>query len=123
MQQKIIAFDLDDVLCVRDKKYEHLGIEKYKFCTPMHNNIVILKNLYDMGFYIKIYTARGMSQLSGNLQEINLKIKPITEEFLANNKIPYHELVFGKIHYDILIDDKALNSMDISIQKILNIVK
>jgi len=33
-------------------------------------------------------------------------------------KVKYNQLIMGKIHYDVLIDDKALNSSDLTIQSI-----
>ena len=52
----IIAFDLDDVLCYRENKYELLGLEKYKYCLPIYENINIMNACYEKGYYIKIYT-------------------------------------------------------------------
>jgi hydroxymethylpyrimidine pyrophosphatase-like HAD family hydrolase len=69
MLNKIIAFDLDDTLCSRPKNLEHLGPEKYNYCTPIQPTIDVLNKLYDQGNIIYIYTARGMGQFDGNVQK------------------------------------------------------
>lgn len=118
---KIIAFDIDDVLLARDKSNDFKGVEKYKFCTPIVHNINLINQCYEKGFYIKLYTSRGMTSLNGDLKEIQDKISPITIEALQKYNIKYHEIIFGKEHFDLLIDDKALNINDIkSFQDIQN---
>ena len=111
---KIIAFDIDDVLCYRDKIHEQKGIEKYKYCLPIDKNIRLVNECYDNGFYIKLYTARGMSTLKSDVESIKENLLPITEQFLEKNNVKYHELIFGKTHFDLLIDDKAKNINDIN---------
>jgi hypothetical protein len=111
--KKIVAFDLDDVLCTRLPQYESLGVDKYLYCTPLINNINIVNELFLNGYKIIIYTARGMSHFDGNIAEIEKILRPITEKFLSDNNVSYHQLVFGKIHYDVLVDDKAINSNDV----------
>lgn len=111
---KIIAFDIDDVLCFRDKKYEKQGIEKYKYCLPIQKNIDLVNQCYDNGYYIKLYTARGMTSLDSKIELIKENLLPITEDFLKKHNVKYHELIFGKTHFDLLIDDKAKNINDIS---------
>lgn len=111
---KIVAFDLDEVLCTREKQYECLGKDKYKYCTPILSNIAIMNDCYDKGFYIKIYTARGMSQFKGNYKTIIQELSNLTKEQLEAWGAKYNELIFGKTHYDILIDDKVINIKEIN---------
>ncbi len=47
MRNKIIAFDLDDVLCSRTS--EDGAIEKYKSCKPNQEMINILNRCYERG--------------------------------------------------------------------------
>lgn len=122
-RQKTIAFDLDDVLCYRPSGYEHLGPEKYDYCEPYHGNIDLVNSLYDDGYKIVIYTARGMSQYNGNVIEIYSKLYNKTNQQLNSWGIKYHQLVMGKIHYDVLIDDKVLNSHTIGKKQIINFLK
>ena len=113
-KQKTIAFDLDDVLCYRPEGYEHLGPEKYDHCKPYSGNIDLVNSLYEDGYKIVIYTARGMSQFKGNIVDIYTHLYNRTNQQLNSWGLKYHSLVMGKIHYDLLIDDKALNSFAIT---------
>ena len=119
-KQKTIAFDLDDVLCYRPDGYEHLGPEKYDYCEPDLKIIGIINSLYDEGHTILIYTARGMSQCKGDVDKIYELLYDKTVEQLILWEVKYHKLIMGKIHYDVLIDDKSLNSNRINKDKITN---
>ena len=106
-----IAIDLDDVLCKRSKIYEDIpGKKKYTLCQPIQRNIDKVNQWYDDGHKIIIYTARGMTQYKGNIIEIYDELYNFTEDQLKRWNIKYDSLVMGKIHYDLIIDDKALNS-------------
>jgi hypothetical protein len=111
---KVVAFDLDDVLCYRSFEFENFGLLKYDYCKPNNNMIDVVNDLYKNGYIIKIYTARGMTQFSGDVNKIYSNLYEITLNQLKEWKINFHELIMGKIHYDILIDDKALNSLQIN---------
>lgn len=106
---KIVAFDMDDVICVRPKDKESEGLLKYTYSKPIQKNIDIINECYSNGYYIKLYTARGMSQFGGDLHKIYDKLYIMTKNHLDEWGVKYHELIMGKIHYDLLIDDKALN--------------
>jgi len=113
---KIIAFDIDDVVCIRPKSKESEGIKKYSYSQPIQKNIDIINECYKNGYYIKLYTARGMSQFNGDIFKIYDKLYLLTKAHLDEWGVKYHELIMGKIHYDLLIDDKAVN-----IEQITNI--
>jgi len=108
----IYAFDLDDTLCVRDEGVEHLGADKYKHCKPIPSMIEKLNELYDEGHTIYIYTARGMCQFNGNLIDIYNKLYVLTLNSLNEWGIKHHGLIMGKLHYDYLIDDKAIGQKE-----------
>jgi|TARA_Y100000310_G_scaffold170345_1_gene170488 hypothetical protein len=110
--QRIIAFDLDDVICHRD--IEGPTIEKYYSCVPNNSMIKVVNDCFDRGHRIIIYTARGMNVFKGDVATIMEKLYPLTLEQLHTWNVKFHELVMGKIHYDILIDDKALRSDRVS---------
>lgn len=106
--KNIIAVDLDDTLCVRPKDVEHLGVEKYKHCTPLTKTIQKINKMYDEGKTILIYTARGMSTFNGNLGLVYSNLFELTTNQLNSWGVKYHQLIMGKIHYDLLIDDKCM---------------
>jgi hypothetical protein len=76
--------------------------------------IELVNSLYDDGHKIVIYTARGMTQFNGNVIEIYGQLYTKTLNNLDEWGLKYHQLVMGKIHYDVLIDDKVLNSLNIT---------
>ena len=104
---KIIAFDLDDTLCFRDKKYEHLGPNKYEYCEPIQDMIDICNKLYDEGNVIIIYTARGMNTFDSDVTLIYENLYDLTVKHLNKWGVKFNQLIMGKIHYDVIIDDKA----------------
>lgn len=106
---KIIAFDIDDVICTRPKNKETEGINKYSYSQPVQKNINIINECYENGYYIRLYTARGMSQFNGDIFKIYDKLYLLTKNHLDEWGVKYHELIMGKIHYDLLVDDKAVN--------------
>ena len=119
MNNKVIAFDLDDVLCERDSD---LGgpIAKYKNCKPIYKMIDICNKCYESGSHIIIYTARGMTTQKGNINSVYSKLYEMTKKQLDQWGVKHHQLVMGKIHYDLLIDDKALSSTIVENTKIIN---
>jgi len=108
---KIIAFDLDDVLCFRTSEVP--SKEKYHTCQPIPEMIKIVNDCYDDGNKVLIYTARGMNVYKKNLQLIESELRELTEKQLSDWGVKYHELIMGKVHYDMLIDDKAISSYNI----------
>lgn len=107
VKKKIIAFDLDETLCFRTKNLS--TVERYNYCEPINKNIDICNKCYDEGFYIKIYTARGINTFNGNVELIYKKLYKFTKEQLIKWNVKHHELIMGKQEYDLLIDDKAVN--------------
>jgi hypothetical protein len=107
MLNKVIAFDLDDVLCFRTSDLN--GIEKYQSCYPNKQMIDIVNDCYDNGAIIKIYTARGMTVFNGDVNKIYSNLYSLTFDQLNSWGVKFHELVMGKLHYDVLIDDKVVN--------------
>lgn len=100
---KTIAFDLDNTLC-RTNGNDYIN------SYPISHRIKKVNEMYDDGDYIKIYTARGMGSFRKNLKLVEYNYKELTEKQLRQWGVKYHELVFGKESYDLLVDDKAVNS-------------
>ena len=86
IKNKVIAFDLDDVICKRPSNLENLGIKKYKFCLPIKKNIKIINKLFDNGAIIRVYTARGMSYYNSDIIKIKNRNEflGLTDEKLRN---------------------------------------
>lgn len=111
-KKKVIAVDLDETLCTGSKEYSSEHIGKYRHCVPIAEAVAKVNKLYDEGNTVIIYTSRGMGTLGGNLGVIYSELYESTKRDLDRWGIKYHRLVFGKIYYDVLIDDKALNVKD-----------
>ena len=111
MKSRILAFDLDDTLCYRDT--DKTGVAKYHDCKPLLEPISIVNQCYDDGDTIIIYTARGMCTFNGDVNKIYSNLYELTVNQLNRWNIKFHQLVMGKLHYDLLIDDKAINSFKV----------
>lgn len=90
-------FDIDGTLCTQERK-------NYLDAKPYKNRILMLNELKAKGKYIKLYTSRGVT--SG----IDWSAET-TDQLLAWG-LNYDELIFGKPHCDIFVDDKAVYSED-----------
>lgn len=96
----IYAFDLDGTLVSLTHK-----TGGYSHAFPFYDRIAKVNKLYDEGHEIIIYTARGC--VSGLTEQLEI----LTHNQLKAFGIKHHKLVMGqKIHYDLLIDDKAITA-------------
>ncbi len=96
---KTICFDIDNVICKTEGN-------NYKNSKPDKKAIKIINNLYEDGFYIKIFTARYMGRYSGDKKKVKKKTKE-TKNFLKLWSVKYHELIMCKPAYDLFVDDKS----------------
>ena len=109
---KTYAVDLDGTLIEQLSSDEVFSGDLSKV-VPIQKTINYVNSLYEEGHRIVIYTARGMGRFNGNSSIIPFLYLENTKKTLDFIKVKYHELVFGKIHYDLLIDDKVMNVKDI----------
>lgn len=97
-----IAFvDIDETICF------YPGERAYELAVPSHENIVKINKLYDAGWTIIYWTARGSTQ-PNNVQRLEY-LRELTVNQLYTWGAKYHELQVGdkKPLYDLVIDDKA----------------
>ena len=92
----IYAFDIDGTICTDTKG-------NYTKCKPYHNVIEKINELYNQ-HTILLYTSRGTT--SGR------DLYDFTKEQVESWGIKFHNLIFGKLHFDVLIDDKVINNKD-----------
>lgn len=89
------AFDLDGTLCtITDGSYEN--------ASPFPQRIAHVNKLGQMGHKILIFTARGATS--------KRDLRELTRSQLEEWGVHYDELIMGKPHFDLLIDDKAQHS-------------
>ena len=102
------VIDLDDTLCyTKDRDFEN--------SKPNIEVINKVNKLYDSGWNIIIYTARGGKSCK-TLEEKETKYRALTERWLNKNNVKYTKLLFGKMNADYYVDDKNL-----SIEEFINI--
>jgi hypothetical protein len=97
-----IAFvDIDETICFYD------GERQYELAKPNNKNVEKINKLYDDGWIIVYWTARGSSE-KDNVERLNY-LRELTASQLINWKAKYHRLEIGdqKPAYDLVIDDKA----------------
>ena len=89
----IIYVDIDNTICQTDGA-------QYECAKPIYAHIHKINSLYDSGNTIVYWTARGT--VTG------LNWKELTENQFKEWGVKYHELRFGKPHYDLIICDKSI---------------
>ena len=108
------CFDIDGTICTPG---EGCGTCQYEGATPKKDRIEAVNKLYDEGHYIIYMTARAMgrnktkphAEAARKAVEI---VEPLTKMQLDRWGCKYHELLFGKPHADLFIDDKGINDYD-----------
>ena len=74
-----------------------------------------INEMFDQGHYIIFFTARSMGRFCGDpddRQKAEDLMRDLTEKQLEKWGVKYHELLFGKPHADVFIDDKAVSDTD-----------
>ena len=97
----IICFDIDNVICKTKKNF-------YSKSLPNLNSINKINDLYNRGYYIKIFTSRYMGRLNENINNARKKGFELTKKQLKKWGVKYNKLIFGKPSYDLFIDDKSI---------------
>ena len=105
------CIDIDGTICTPT-----VGRDYHK-AEPWQDRIKVLNKLYDEGNHIIYFTARAMGRFSGHSHYIaSEKAKEVlfdlTKQQLNDWGVKYHELIMGKPHADLFIDDKGINCDD-----------
>lgn len=101
MKKGTLVFDVDDVISVHKNR-------DYENAKPITKVINKVNYLYGIGYYIKLYTARGQNSCNGDIDLIIKRNKKTLVNWLKRHNVLYHELIFGKPLGDWYIDDKAM---------------
>lgn len=102
--QKVALVDIDETICFFPRK------RRYDMAEPSKENIAKINKLYDEGWRIIYWTARGGSEKSKSL---NKCYYDFTWKQLESWGCKFHDLSTGskgkflKPPYDMVIDDKA----------------
>mgnify|MGYP003150904043 CR=1 FL=1 len=94
-KQKKVFVDIDETICFYSNK------RRYDLAEPNYKNISKINRLYDEGWYVTYWTARGNSS--------GIDYKDWTHGQLKLWGCKYHDLKCGKEKgiFDLVIDDKA----------------
>ena len=114
MTLKRYCFDIDGTICTPG---EGCGTCQYEGATPKIDRIEMVNKLYDEGHYIIYMTARAMGRNKHKSHEEASKVAhellfPLTKAQLKMWGCKYHELIMGKPHADLFIDDKGISDED-----------
>lgn len=93
---KVALVDIDETICFYSE------IRRYDLAEPNENNIKKINKLYDDGWTIIYWTARGSKS--------NIDYQDFTVSQLKSWGCKFHEVRCGakhKPHFDLIIDDKS----------------
>lgn len=96
---KSFIIDIDGTIC-------NTKNSNYTNSIPRYKNINLFNKLYDQGHQLHYWTARGANS--------GLDWDEFTVLQLKTWKVKYTTINMGKPHYDVWIDDKAINANDVS---------
>ena len=96
-----IVVDIDDTISFTYNR---------DFVNSEPNQPVIdrINELYDEGWNIVLFTARG-GKSCNTLEEKEAKYRQVTEDWLKRYNVKYHTLMFGKPNADYYVDDKNIS--------------
>ena len=96
MESKTFCFDIDGTILttVEDGNYE--------MATPIPGRIEHLRTLKAAGHTILLFTARGSKSGEDWRERTALQMKDLN--------IPFDELILGKPHADLYVDDKGCDA-------------
>lgn len=89
MKIKRIAVDIDGTLCE-----EVSGFDK-PLAPPIKEGVDVVNELFYKGHLIFLFTGRSWNEYR------------TTKEWLKRNNVAHHELIMGKVGYDLIIDDRS----------------
>jgi hypothetical protein len=102
--RQVVLVDVDETICF------YSGARQYDLAEPNQENIAKINKLYDEGWYVVYWTARGGSQKSISLGKCYYEF---TWKQLESWGCKFHDLSTGskgkyiKPACDMVIDDKA----------------
>ena len=93
----VYCFDIDGTICSNTDG-------DYPEAVPVRHVIEQVNSLFDAGHTIKLFTARGATT--------GIDWRSVTAAQMEEWNVKYHELIMGKPHADVYVDDKAIHISD-----------
>tara|TARA_B100001115_G_C15488835_1_gene230958 strand:- start:92 stop:430 length:339 start_codon:yes stop_codon:yes gene_type:complete len=108
---KRYCIDIDGTICTPT-----IGRDYHK-AQPWQDRIAKINTLYNEGNYIIYFTARAMGRFSDQPHSVaslsaEAVLFDLTKDQLDKWGCKYNELIMGKPHADLFIDDKGINCDD-----------
>ena len=103
--KKTLVVDIDGTICSKTNG-------DYERAEPFEDRIEQINRLYDKGYNIIYFTARGMGRSHNDRDLAIEKFYDLTFRQLSDWGCRYDSLVLGKPAADFYIDDKSINSED-----------
>lgn len=98
---KTMVIDVDDtILVTKNRDYEN--------STPVVDVIEKLREAREAGWYIILFTARGMGRSNGDIESVREEVTREIETFCSRFDVPYDEIMLGKPWAAMYVDDKGL---------------
>lgn len=101
VETRTLVVDVDDTIST------HINRD-YENAIPHTDIIEKLNKMYDSGWKIIYFTARGQISCNGDLNLIEKSRRPALEKWMKKHNVKHHELRFGKPIGVYYIDDKAI---------------
>ena len=99
---RVIYVDIDETICRRESSIDFGVTHDYTKAKPIKENIEKINKLYDEGNTIVYWTARG--------SKTKIDWTDLTKKQLIEWGAKHHDVLLGKPHYDLYIDDKSINT-------------
>lgn len=103
--EKTIIMDIDDTISFAET---YSDPEIYSHAKPNVKLIETMRKLSSQGYTFILHTARGWISCNEDALKADKKYRAQIEKWLADNNVPYKELIFGKPYGILYVDDKAL---------------
>lgn len=91
---KTYCFDIDGTICSQED-------QNYSLATPILRRVESINKLRELGHVVKFFTARGSTS--------GIDWTERTEEQLRSWGLGFDELIMGKPHADVFVDDKGVH--------------
>jgi len=98
---RTMVIDVDDTILVTKNR-------DYARSMPKMDVVFKLREAHEKGWYIILYTARGMGRSNGNINSVREEVAQEIESFCSRFCVPYNELMLGKPWAAMYVDDKGL---------------
>jgi capsule biosynthesis phosphatase len=98
---RTMVVDVDDTILVTQNR-------DYANSVPKEDVVSKLREARDKGWYIILFTARGMGRSNGNIESVREEVAQEIESFCSRFCVPYNEIMLGKPWAAMYVDDKGL---------------